>query len=278
VKLLTPSVTVAVCTAVPLVPVTVNVEFAPGVVEVVLTVMVEVPAPPVMVAGLNEAVAPAGRPLTVGVTVPVNPFCAVTVTVYVVLPPAVTVCVVGLTESAKFRTVSVAVAVFDLDPLVPVTVSVEFAPGVAEVVVTVMVEVPAPVMVAGLNEAVAPAGRPLTVGVTTPLNPFTAVVVTVYVVLPPATTVWVLGVTATVKSTTLKVTGVVCTSDPFVPLIVRVELAVGVLLAVVTVSVDVPVLPVIVLGLKLAVAPVGSPVTVNATLPVSPFIAVLVIV
>jgi len=81
VKLRTPSVTVAVCTAVPLVPVTVSVELAPGVAAVVVTVMVEVPAPPVMVAGLNDAVAPVGRPLTVGVTVPVNPFCAATVTV-----------------------------------------------------------------------------------------------------------------------------------------------------------------------------------------------------
>jgi len=81
VKSWTDSVTVAVCTAVPLVPVTVSVELAAGVAEVVVTVMVEVPAPPVMVAGLNEAVAPAGKPLTVGVTVPVNPLTAATVTV-----------------------------------------------------------------------------------------------------------------------------------------------------------------------------------------------------
>ncbi len=80
-KFLTASVTVVACTSVPLVPVTVNVEFPPGVAAVVVTVMVEVPAPPVMVAGLNEAVAPPGRPLAVGVTVPVNPFTAVTVTV-----------------------------------------------------------------------------------------------------------------------------------------------------------------------------------------------------
>ena len=96
--------------------------------------------------------------------------------------------------------------------------------------------------------------------------------------LPPATTVCVDGVTATVKSTTFKVTGAVCTNDPLVPVMVSVELAAGVLLAVVTVNVAVPVLPVIVLGLKLAVAPVGNPVTVRATLPVNPFTAVLVIV
>ena len=70
-------------------------------------------------------------------------------------------------------------AVVALAPLVPVTVNVEFAAGVAPDVVTVMVEVPAPVIVAGLKLAVAPAGNPATVGVTVPLNPFRAVVVTV---------------------------------------------------------------------------------------------------
>jgi hypothetical protein len=81
VKFLTASVTVALFTSVPLVAFTVKVEFAPGVAAVVVTVMVEVPAPPVMVAGLNEAVAPAGNPATVGVTIPLNPFTAVVVTV-----------------------------------------------------------------------------------------------------------------------------------------------------------------------------------------------------
>ena len=80
-KFLTASVTAALCTSVPLVPVTFNAEFPPGVAAVVVTVMVEVPAPFLMVVGLNEAVAPAGRPLTAGVTVPVNPFTAATVRV-----------------------------------------------------------------------------------------------------------------------------------------------------------------------------------------------------
>jgi hypothetical protein len=86
------------------------------------------------------------------------------------------------------------------------------------------------------------------------------------------------GVTIIVKSTTLRVTGAVCASVPFVPVMVSVELAAGVVLEVVTVSVEVPVLPVIVLGLKLAVAPAGKPVTVSATSPVSPFTAVPVTV
>ena len=80
------------------------------------------------------------------------------------------------------------------------------------------------------------------------------------------------------KSTTLRVTVVVCTSVPLVPVMVSVELAAGVVPEVVTVSVDVPVLPVIVLGLNEPVAPLGNPVTVSATSPVRPFTAVLVMV
>jgi len=70
-------------------------------------------------------------------------------------------------------------AVTDRGPLVPVTTSVELAAGVPADVLTVMVEVPAPVIVTGLNVAVAPAGSPVTLGVTVPLKPFSAVVVTV---------------------------------------------------------------------------------------------------
>jgi hypothetical protein len=81
VKFFTDSVAVALFVAVPLAPVTVSVEFAPGVAAVVATVIVEVPDPPVIVAGLNEAVAPTGKPPTLGVTVPVNPLNGVTVTV-----------------------------------------------------------------------------------------------------------------------------------------------------------------------------------------------------
>jgi hypothetical protein len=85
----------------------------------------------------------------------------------------------GLTETVNVCTTSVAVAECALAPLAPVTVSEEVAPGVDTVVATVIVELPAPVIVAGLKLAVAPVGKPLTVGVTVPLNPLIAVVVTV---------------------------------------------------------------------------------------------------
>ena len=78
-----------------------------------------------------------------------------------------------------------------------------------------------------------------------------------------------------VKSTTFNVTGTDCTTAPSVPLMVNVESPVAVTPAVFNVKVDVPVPPVIVVGLKLAVAPVGSPVTVRATSPVSPLNAAL---
>lgn len=52
---------------------------------------------------------------------------------------------------------------------------------------------------------------------------------------------------------------------------VSVELAAGVVPEVVTVSVDAPVLPVIVVGLKLAVAPAGTPVTPRFKFPINPF-------
>ena len=57
---------------------------------------------------------------------------------------------------------------------------------------------------------------------------------------------------------------------PLVPVMVMVEGPVGVVLAVVTVSVEVP-LPLMVPGEKLAVAPAGNPVALRVTVPVNPF-------
>jgi hypothetical protein len=51
--------------------------------------------------------------------------------------------------------------------------------GVVELVVTVSVELPVPVTVAGEKLGVAPAGSPLALNVTTPLNPFNAPMVAV---------------------------------------------------------------------------------------------------
>ena len=69
-----------------------------------------------------------------------------------------------------------------------VMVSVAGPVVVPVVVVIVKVLVPAPVIVAGAKLAAAPGGNPLALNATDPLNPFTAVAVTVYVVLFPAVT------------------------------------------------------------------------------------------
>ena len=61
----------------------------------VVTVSVEAPEP-VTEVGLNEAVAPAGNPLAVRLTVPVKPLSALTFTVYVAVPPEFTDAVAGV--------------------------------------------------------------------------------------------------------------------------------------------------------------------------------------
>jgi hypothetical protein len=71
-------------------------------------------------------------------------------------------------------TTSVTVAVWVTLPLTPLSVKVEVPAGVLPVVVTVSVELPAPVTVAGEKLAVAPLGKPLALNVTTPANPFSA--------------------------------------------------------------------------------------------------------
>lgn len=72
--------------------------------------------------------------------------------------------------------------------------------GVVVAVVTVMFDEPEPVTLPGLKVALAPAGSPVALKVTTPLNPPTAAMVAVYWVLPPCTTVCEDGEAEMVKS------------------------------------------------------------------------------
>jgi hypothetical protein len=60
-----------------------------GVPEAVETVSAVLPEPPVIVAGLKENVAPAGKPLAVRLTLPVKPFNGMIVIPYPTLPPGV---------------------------------------------------------------------------------------------------------------------------------------------------------------------------------------------
>jgi hypothetical protein len=88
------------CTNVPLCPVTVTVYVPAGVLEDVTRVRVLAPDPATEV-GEKAAEAPEGNPLAEKLTVPVKPPTAVTETLEVVLPPAVTVRALGLAETEK---------------------------------------------------------------------------------------------------------------------------------------------------------------------------------
>lgn len=71
---------------------------------------------------------------------------------------------------------------------------------VAAVVATVMVVLPEVVTEVGLNDAVTPAGMPLTEKFTAPVNPFNGATATLYAVPCPRTTVWLAGEAESVKS------------------------------------------------------------------------------
>lgn len=58
-----------------------------GVLPLVLTVSAEEPEPPLMGLGAKDPEAPEGKPNTLRLTLPENPFNGATVAVYVVDPP-----------------------------------------------------------------------------------------------------------------------------------------------------------------------------------------------
>lgn len=124
----TTRVTVVECESVPDVPVIVSVYVPAAVAAVVLTVRVELPEPPATDAGAKLALAPAGSPLALRLTVPVKPPLGVIVVVYVVALPACTVCDAGVAPMAKSPTTGALTtsetdAVCVRTPSVPVIVS-----------------------------------------------------------------------------------------------------------------------------------------------------------
>jgi len=176
----------------------------PGVVPLpTLKVSVELP-PAVMVGGLNEAVAPAGTPLALSVTVWAEPLVTVVEMVDVALPPwtADTLAGFALIEKSLGVAVTVSVTVVLCVALgaVPVTVT-GYVPGVVEdPTLSVSVELPPPVIVDGLNDAVVPAGTPLALSATLWAEPLVTVVEMVDVALPAWTADTLLGVAAIEKS------------------------------------------------------------------------------
>jgi hypothetical protein len=182
---------VVVLVRLPEVPVMVTV--AAPVVAVLLAVSVNVL---VAVAGfvLNDAVTPLGKPDADRLTLPLKPFCGVTVIVLMPLVPCINVRPPGDVESAKFGgavTLRLTVAVLVRLPEVPVMVTV-LVPVVA-VPLAVSVNVLVAVAGFGLNDAVTPLGRPDADRFTPPLNPFCGITVMVLVPLPPCVMPTLLG-------------------------------------------------------------------------------------
>ena len=170
----------------------VSVEVLTGVDAAVVIVSVEVPDPPVIVAGLKVPVAPLGSPVIDNAVFPVKPPTAVTVVVYVVPLPCTTDRLAGaalIVKSVGAVTTRLVEPVCVSAPEVPVIVSVEVPTAVEAAVVMVSVEVPdPPTIVAGLNVPVAPFGNPASDNAVFPVKPFTGFTVTVYVVPVPCTT------------------------------------------------------------------------------------------
>ena len=142
----------------------------------------------VVLPGLKKAVTPPGRPEADRLTLPLKPFCGVTVIVLAPLAPCVIVKLLGEAEREKFGTgarftVTAIAVVFVKPPEVPVMVMVA-VPGVA-VLLAVSVTVLVAVTGLGLNAAVTPLGSPEAERLTLPLKPFCAVTVIVLAPLAP---------------------------------------------------------------------------------------------
>lgn len=189
VKSTTFSVTGTDCVTDPFVPLMANVESAAVVTPDVSTVKVDVPVLPVIVVGLKLDVAPVGSPVTVRCTSPVNPFSAVLLTVYVVVPPTTTGCVAGVADKAKTGTAFTmrrALVKWVRPPLVvPVTVIVKVPAAAVGATFTVSFAVPVPVIEVWSKVAVTSAGSPLTDRAIAPVKSLMGEVEIVYESLEP---------------------------------------------------------------------------------------------
>lgn len=143
----------------------------------VVRVIVNV-SPPIMPAGLKVAVAFAGNPVTLGVTVPLNPFNGVMAKAELAEPPVKTLGEPGRVTLNACR-LSVAVALCVREPLVPLIVRVKFPARFERLVIIVRVELPPATIDVGLKVAVFLTGSPVKASVTVPVNPFSGATVTV---------------------------------------------------------------------------------------------------
>jgi hypothetical protein len=171
----------AVCVSEPDVPVIVTV--AEPVVAELFAVRVRVLVP-VVLAGLNSAVTPLGKPVAARLTLPVKPLAGFTVMVLGTLLPCTTLSKLDEVDSVKLGggvTVRLMVAVCVSGPDVPedVPVMVTVAGPVVAELLAVRVRVLVPVVLEGLNNAATPLGKPVAARLTLPVNPpvgFTVIV------------------------------------------------------------------------------------------------------
>lgn len=188
---------VAVLVKVPEAPVTVTVTVP--VVAVLLAVSVKV-LELVVLAGLNDAVTPLGRPDADSATLLLKPLSGFTVMALEALDPCAMVRLLGEAESEKFGGgLTVRVSVVELDRLPEEPAMVTVAEPVVAVLVAVKVNVLVPVVLVGLKEAVTPDGKPDADKPTVPLKPPSALTVMVLAPLAPWTIVKVLGDAESVK-------------------------------------------------------------------------------
>jgi hypothetical protein len=162
-------------------------------------------APRTMLLGVRVQVNPAGDTELASATVPVNPFTGATVIVEVAAVVTVVVTAVGLAATVKSWIVNVTVAVWDREPLVPVTVTVKVVAVVEEQDRVEVWLAPRTILV-GLRVHVRPAGETDEVRATVPVNPWRGATVIVDVPVAPASAVTLVGLAVTEKSWTVNVT------------------------------------------------------------------------
>jgi hypothetical protein len=271
----TVTVIVRVAVRLPEVPLSVNCD-ALGAVELA-AVRVSVLVAFVL-AGLNDAVTPAGKPAAVKATVPPKLPCGATLMVAVPALPAATFTLATEEASVKLgaATVKARAAFAEMlpDVAVMVTVAVPIDAEALAVSVSVLVEL----MLAGLNVAVTPVGNPPIARLAAPVKPFSGV--TVMVLLPDVPCVMLrlagaapnlkLGAAATVKA---RVAFAEMLPDVAVMVTVAVPIDAEALAASVSVLVEL-----MLAGLNVAVTPVGNPAVARLAAPVKPFSGVTVMV
>lgn len=224
-----------------------------------------------VLAGLNAAVTPLGRPPIVRLAALVKPFSGVMVMVLVPAAPWGTVKAAGAAASVKVGpafTVKLNVTEVDHVPEVPVTVTVVVPVAAADVALNVAMLLVA--VVAGLNETVTPLGRPAAASVALPLKPFLGVTVMVLVAVAPCTTFSVEAEVVTEKlaaGARVNVTATVVFRLPDVPVMVTVLVPTAALALATTLNV---LAVAVAAGLNDAVTPLGRPETARFTVPLNP--------